>query len=107
MGTLWLTLVIIGLITFAYRASFIFFVDKLQLPLWLQQALRFVPVVALTALVVPELLVRNGALLISLQNERLVAGLVAVVVAWWTKNILLTLVLGMALLYGTQWLIGA
>ena len=75
--------------------------------LWLQQALRFVPVAALTALVVPELLVRNGALLISLQNERLVAGLVAVVVAWWTKNILLTLVLGMALLYGTQWLIGA
>lgn len=107
MVTLWLSLLLIGAITFAYRASFIFFVDKLQLPLWLQRALRFVPVAALTALVVPELLVRNNALAVSWQNERFLAGLVAVAVAWWTKNILLTLVLGMAALYGFRWLIGA
>ncbi len=107
MITLWLSLIIIGAITFAYRASFIFFVGKIQLPAWLQQALRFVPVAALTALVVPELLVRNGVLALSWQNERLIAGLVAVAVAWWTRNIVLTLVLGMAVLYGFRWLLGA
>ncbi len=103
MVTLWLSLLIIGAVTFAYRASFIFFVDKLQLPPWLQQALRFVPVAALTALIVPELLLRNGVASASWQNERLLAGLVAVAVAWWTRNTVLTLLLGMAVLYGLQW----
>jgi len=103
MGKLWVTLVIIGIATFAYRASFIFFSGKIQLPARLQQALRFVPIAALTAIIVPELFVREGLLFASWQNERLVAGLVAVIVAWQTKSILLTLLLGMAVLYGLQW----
>lgn len=101
--TLWGIFFVIGAITFAYRASFIFFLGKLQLPGWLQRALRFVPVAALTAIIVPELFVRNGAIWVSWQNERLLAGLLAAAVAWWTKNILLTLLLGMGALYLLQW----
>ena len=104
MIQLWLTLVVIGLITFAYRFSLIFFLEHIQLPQWVGQVLRFVPVAALTAITVPEMLVRNGVVQVSWQNERLVAGVVAILIAWWTHNVLLTIVLGMACLYGLQWL---
>lgn len=104
MLQLWLTLVAIGFITFAYRFSFIFFLERIRLPSWIGQVLRFVPVAALTAIIVPELLLRNGIFQFTWQNERLVAGVVAIVIAWRTQNVLLTIVLGMVCLYGVQWL---
>ena len=86
MLQLWLTLVLIGLITFAYRFAFIFALERLRLPGWIGQVLRFVPVAALTAIIVPELLVRNGVVQVTWQNERLVAGIVAIVIAWRTLD---------------------
>lgn len=59
---------------------------------------------ALTAIVVPELLVRNGQLQLTLDSERLLAGLAAIVVAWYTRNVLWTISLGMAMLWLLQWL---
>lgn len=100
---LWLTVIAIGVTTFLYRASFIFFQDLLRLPGWLEVPLRFVPAAALTAIIVPELLVRNGAVAIQWQNERLLAGLVATAVALWSKSVTLTLVIGMAALYLFQY----
>ncbi|MEZ4730839.1 MAG: AzlD domain-containing protein [Caldilineaceae bacterium] len=104
MIRLWLTLVAIGVVTFAYRVSFILFLERIRLPGWVRQALRFVPVAALTAIIVPELLASSGQLDLSWQNERLVAGALAVFVAWRTHNVLLTIGLGMICLYGLQWL---
>lgn len=102
MTTLWFTIIIIGAITFLYRASFIFFLEALRFPAWMEVPLRFVPAAALTAIIVPELLVRNGTLALDWQNERLLAGLVATVVALWTRSVMLTLVVGMAALYVLQ-----
>jgi len=100
---LWLTIIGIGLLTFAYRFSLIFFMERIQLPPWIERALRFVPVAALTAITVPELIVQQGALDFTWHNARLLAGIVAVLVAWRTQSVLLTLVLGMGCLYGLQW----
>jgi branched-subunit amino acid transport protein len=104
MITLWVMLCGMGLITFIYRFSFIFFLERIRLPEWLSQALRYVPVAALTAIIVPELLVHSGQLDLTWRNERLLAGVVAMLVAWYTKNTLLTIGLGMICLYGLQWL---
>lgn len=104
MLLLWGTLVLIGMITFAFRFALIFFLERITLPVWIGEALRFVPIAALTALTVPELLAPGGVIALSWQNERLLAGLVAIAVAWRTKNVFLTIGLGMICLYGLQWL---
>ena len=104
MMLLWGTLVLIGVITFAYRFALIFFLERIRLPAWVSQALRFVPIAALTAITAPELLAPQGTLALNWQNERLLAGLVAILVAWRTKNIFLTIGLGMICLYGLQWM---
>jgi len=104
--SLWLTLVTAGLMTFATRLSFILLLERLKLPAWFQRSLRFVPLAVLSAIVLPELVYPNGALDLSLRNPQLISGLVAVVVAWRTRNVLLTILLGMTALFFFQALIG-
>jgi|SRR5579883_613498 len=93
---LWLTLVVVGLLTFGIRLSFLAFLGNKQLAPLLQQALRFVPVAVLSALIAPALLMPTGTLALSFTNSRLLAGLLAILVAWRTRNILLTIAIGMA-----------
>jgi branched-subunit amino acid transport protein len=60
----------------------------------------------LTAIIVPELLYRNDQIDVSLTNVRLLAGLIAIVVAWRTKNALITIGVGMIALWVLQSLMG-
>lgn len=95
---IWLVLVLGGLLTFGMRFFFIYLLGRFEVPETVRRALRFVPPAVLTAITVPELLVRSGQLDLSLANFRLLAGLAAVLVAWRTKNMLLTILVGMGVL---------
>jgi len=99
---IWVTMFFAGLVTFGIRLSFIELLGKIELPPTLKRALRFVPPAVLTAIIFPELLLHDGSLNISLGNPRLLAGLLAVLVAWRTKNAVLTILAGMAALYLLQ-----
>jgi branched chain amino acid efflux pump len=100
--TLWLTTLGAGAVTFALRLSFIALLGRVKTPLFLRRALRFVPAAVLTAVVIPLLFYVNGALEVSLSNERLLAGLVAALISWRTKSVPLTLGVGMATLWTLQ-----
>ncbi len=100
MLTLWLAVFAAGVLTYLTRLSFIAIHGRVQLPEWFTRALTFVPVAVLSAIVLPELLIRNDALDVSVGNARLGAGLLAAVVAWQTKNVWLTIGVGMLGLWG-------
>ncbi len=104
--SLWLIILLGGLVTFAIRLSFIQFWGRLNLPDWLQRALRFVPPAVLTAIIFPELLILDGALDLSLTNTRLVAGAVAILVGLKTKSITWTILVGMSVLWLLQFWLG-
>ena len=99
---LWLVIIGMGIITYGIRLSMIVLLEKVEIPTRLQQALRFVPATVLSAIIFPELLQPDSRLDISLGNERLLAGLLAMVVAWRTKNVLWTIIVGMAALWLLQ-----
>jgi len=92
---IWLVMFLGGLITFGMRFSFIYLFGKLHIPETLRKALHYVPPAVLSAIIFPELFLRNQQLDLSLDNHRLLAGLVAVVVAYLTKNTLVTILAGM------------
>nr|WP_213640258.1 AzlD domain-containing protein [Pseudomonas lalucatii] len=92
----------IGLGTFALRLSFIELLGRASPPPYLQRALRFVPAAVMAALVLPALVNLDGAPDLSLGNERLLAGALAAFVAWRTRQVLLTLAVGMAALWLLQ-----
>jgi len=91
-----------GLLTFAIRFSFIYLLGRGSLPANVRHRLRFVPAAVLSAIVSPELLLHSGGLDLTLQNTRLLAGVLALVVAWRTKNVLLTILVGMGSLMVMQ-----
>ncbi len=96
---LWLVIIGMGIVTFGTRLTPIVLLGRLEIPLIVQRALRFVPPAVLTAIIVPELLYRNNQVDISLTNVRLLAGLIAIGIAWRTKNALLTIGVGMIALW--------
>ena len=103
---LWLTILASGLVTYLIRLSFIAVHGRVTMPGWFNRALTFVPVAVLSAIIVPELVMQDGAVNLSPLNARLVAGIVAVFVAWRTKNVMVTIIVGMLLLWGLQYLAG-
>ena len=98
---------IIGAGTFALRVSLIALLGRIeQTPPALERVLRFIRPAVLAALVAPAIVLLNGEpTFIAPLNPRLVAGLVATVVAWKSRNVLLTIVSGMGILWIVQALI--
>ncbi len=84
------------LATYATRLSFIALLPHEKLPSALRRGLSFVPPAVLAAIILPELIRPGGTLNLSLDNTRLVAGAVAAVVAWRSRNTWLTIAAGMA-----------
>ena len=97
--TLWLAILGMGAITLGLRTSFIVLPGRLRLPALLRRALPFVPAAVLTAVWAPELALQKGVLQLSLDNERLAAGLVAIVVAWRWRLTFATIASGLIALH--------
>lgn len=90
-----------ALVTFAVRYPVMVLVGKIPLPQPVFRALRYVPPAVLAAIIIPEVVMDDSSrIALTLENSTLIAGIVAALVAWRTKNLLLTIILGM----GTLWL---
>ena len=98
----WLLLICMGLVTYAIRLSLIVLIGRVNLPPIIQWGLCLVPPAVLSAIIFPELLMPGGTLDLSLGNLRLLAGTLAAAVAWRTRNVLLTIGVGMVVLWVLQ-----
>ena len=101
-GWMLVTIAGMGLITYSIRLSLFLLPERVILPPWLLRALRYVPAAVLSAIISPELLQPGGALDLSLGNDRLLAGLAAMLIAWRTRNVFLTVAVGLVLLWLLQ-----
>ena len=100
--TAWIMIIAIGVINFALRFVPITLLARIELPGWLKHALVYVPPAVLTAIITPALFFPGGAPTIVLDPPRLLAALLAVLVAWKTRSALWTVILGMAAMWGLQ-----
>lgn len=103
--SVWVIIVAIGLLTFASRLAPILSLERVTIPDGIQRALRFVPIAVLSAIIVPALVLRDGTLALTPHNARLMAGALAVLVAWATRNALATIAVGMGALWLLQWVL--
>ena len=96
-----------AVVTFGIRYSMFAVAGKVEFPAGLVNALKYVPPAVLTAIVVPAVLMPGGEEInLSYTNAYLVGALVAGVVGWSSKNLLLTIVVGMTVFLGWQWFVG-
>jgi branched chain amino acid efflux pump len=101
----WLTILACGVVTYLIRLSFIALHGRVTMPEWFTRGLTFVPVAVLSAITLPEILIQNDSVNLSPLNARLLAGILAVVVAWRTKNVWVTIAVGMIALWAVQYLV--
>lgn len=101
MSAAMLAIVLAGAGSYALRASFLAAARRLvDLPPLAERILRQIPPAVLAALVLPALVRPAGDL--DLWQPRLLAGLVAAIVSWRTRNVGLTLAVGMVLLFALE-----
>jgi branched-subunit amino acid transport protein len=93
-----ITIVGLTLITIATRGFFFLGEREIPIPAWLRQGLRYAPLAALAAVVVPEIVMTQGRLIDTLLDARLFAALAAAGYYFWRRGILGTILAGMAVL---------
>jgi branched-subunit amino acid transport protein len=104
---IWMVTLVVGVLNFVSRVSFIAWFARNDMPPLLTRALRHVPAAMLTAIAVPAVVfIAPGTLNLTADNAKLVAALVAGLIAWWRKNTVETIVVGMATLWLMRWLVG-
>ncbi len=91
-------LVIVGLtlVTVLARGFFLISDKAWTLPQWVQRALQYAPIAALAAVVVPEVVTTNGNLVSNWQDARLFSALAGALAYFWRKDVMATIVVGMA-----------
>ena len=98
---IWLVMILCGLLTLAMR--FVMFSDLApkQLPAWLEEALGFLPVAVLTAIIMPAVIISPVGGVMLAGNSKLPAALIAVTVALVTRSVLATIASGL----GSMWVL--
>jgi len=95
---LWMFGVIMGLsvVTVVARSFFFLSNQDWQLPHWAQRGLQYAPIAALSAVVVPEIVMSQGALITTWQDARLFAAAAGMAIYFAIRDVLLTIIGGMA-----------
>ena len=98
MTDLWTMAVIVGLalVTVITRGFFVFSSRPWRLPSWVERGLQYAPIAALTAVVVPEVVMTQGHLIATWQDARIFGAAAGMAMFFWRRNTLLTIVAGMA-----------
>ena len=101
---IWLVMILGGIFTFGTRFMMLSGWVAHGLPRWLIDALAFVPIAVLTAILVPAVLIDPATQqIIVIGNERIVAAVVATIIALLTRNVIATISSGLATLWFVQW----
>ncbi len=86
----------LALVTVVTRAFFLFSDKAWGLPHWAQRGLQYAPIAAMAAVVVPEILTVQGRIEAPWTDARLYGALVGAVCYYWRRDVLVTIVAGMA-----------
>ena len=93
-----ITILGLGVITVATRGFFFITDREVPIPDWLRQGLRYAPLAALAAVVVPEIVMSQGELIHTWKDARLFATAAGAAWFFWRGGILGTILVGMAVL---------
>ena len=101
---IWLVMILGGIFTFGTRFVMLSGWVAHGLPRWLIDALAFVPIAVLTAILVPAVLIDPATQqIIIIGNARVIAAVVATIIALLTRNVIATISSGLATLWFVQW----
>ena len=96
----------LGVVSLVTRGFFLFPRRAVRIPEWLQRGLKVAPLAALTAVVVPEIVMSHGELIGSWRDARLPAVAAATAYYMWRPGVLGPMVAGVAVFLPLRLLLG-
>lgn len=87
----------LAVVTLVTRSFFLLPEREVPIPEWLQRGLKVAPLAALTAVIVPEIVMTQGHLIDTWQDARLPAALAATLWYAWRPGVLGPLLAGLAM----------
>ena len=101
-----LTIVGLGAITVITRSFFLVPDKEVPIPAWLREGLRYAPLAAMAAVVVPELLMTQGELIHTWRDARVFGALAGALYFWWRRGMLGTIVVGTSVMLVLRFVLG-
>ena len=93
-------------ITIVTRGFFMIPERELPIPAWLREALRYAPLAALVAVLVPEIAMTDDHLVSTWRDARLYAALAGALTFWSSRHLLATILAGTAVFLALRLLLG-
>lgn len=99
--------IILGMFVVTFGVRFVLYAraHRVVLPVWIEDALRFVPVAVLTAIITPMILMPDKVLTFDWQNPWLLGSLTAFIVGLWKQQPLLTILTGVVVFFLSSYLL--
>jgi branched-subunit amino acid transport protein len=98
----WLLIMGMAVVTFGIRFFLLGFANRFELPEILNESLKFIAPAVLTAITIPAVLLPSGKLDLSLGNPYLISAVAATAAGILSKNVLITIVVGLAAFFLIQ-----
>ena len=92
----WLLIILCGVITFLIRFIPLSGIISSDLPLFVKKSFKYIPLAVLTPIIVNDLSIIENKNLFLIDNFKLYAAFIAILVAFIWNNVLVTISIGMA-----------
>ena len=91
----WLTIIIAGIITYSMRMTMIALVDRDLLGEKVKAVLAYVPSAVFPAIIFPAIFINDFGSFVEMNDPKIFGAIVAIIVGYFSKNIIATIVSGL------------
>ena len=91
----WLSIIVAGILTYFTRMTMIILVNKDMLGDKIKAVLEYVPSAVFPAIIFPAIFINDYGLFVEINDPKIFAAIVAVIVGYFSKNIIATISSGL------------
>jgi branched-subunit amino acid transport protein len=91
----WFTIIIAGILTYFTRMTMIALVDREMLGKRIKDVLEYVPSAVFPAIIFPAIFINDYGSFVEMNDPKIFGAIVAVIVGYFSKNIIATIISGL------------
>ena len=91
----WLSIIIAGLLTYFTRMAMIALVSREMLSERVKEVLAYVPSAVFPAIIFPAIFINDYGTFVAIHDPKIFAAIIAIIVGYFSKNIILTILSGL------------
>ena len=99
---IWILIVGMAIVTYVPRMIPLLMFSKKNLPSWLESWLKYIPVGIFSALVFPDIFIRNQMFSMTINNIELISSILVFAIAFKTRSLGLSVIIGII----SYWVLG-